>query len=86
MFYRHTGVKSFKMDLCEGVPKERGRCNAQSFRPTYFSSNNLDFFSTRNGYVICENGSGYNLIEAKVSLSTYQSTKTKGLSWLLVKN
>ena len=72
MFY--TGVKSYKIDRCEGEPKERGWCNTKSFRTKYFSSNNLDFFSTRNGYVICENGSGYNLIEAKVSLSTSQST------------
>ena len=80
MFYRHTGV------IHTGVPKERGWCNTKSFRPTYYSSNNLDFFSTRNGYVICENVSGYNLMEAKVSLSTNQNTKTKSSSWLLVKN
>ena len=79
VFYRHTGVDSYKIDLCERILKKRGRCNTKSFGTTFFSSNNLDFFSTKNGYVICENGSGYNLIKSKVSLSTSQILTVRAL-------
>ena len=68
MFYKNTGIPSYRGDLCDDVPEEKGWCNTKSFRSTYFSSNNPHFSETRNGYVICRDDFGFNLIESKVSL------------------
>ena len=67
MFYKHTGIPSYRGDLCDDEPEENGWCNTKSFRSSYFSSNNPHFLEIRNGYVICKDNFGFNLIEAKVS-------------------
>jgi len=72
MFYQNTGVKSYRN--CEGPEGHSdeseltGWCRTKSFRISLLSSNNPDYFTTRKGFVVCENHSGYHLMPAYVSL------------------
>ena len=70
MFYQNIEVKSQRKALCEAqsdVSKLKPWCMTKLFRFYLLSSNNLDFFKIRKGFVICENDSEYTLIPAPVS-------------------
>ena len=65
MFYKNTDIRSYREALCADEPEDNGWCKTESFRISYFSSNNLQFLKARKGYAICSDNSKYSLFEIK---------------------
>ena len=76
MFYQNVKAKSHRKILCEADSKQskmKKWCNTKLFRMSFLSSNNLQFFIGREGYVICENDSGHDLVPVHVSFTMSNS-------------
>ena len=76
MFYQNLEAKSHRKILCEADSKQskmKKWCNTELFRMSFLSSNNLQFFIGREGYVICENDSGHDLVPVHVSFTMSNS-------------